>query len=733
MSLNNNGVITYEDYIVSDNEHSDNEHSDNEHSDNEHSDNEHSDNEHSDNEHSDNEHSDNEHSDNEHSDEEDTNDDTDTDTEEKLDNINKINISEEKTDESEKKTDESEEKEIKFIQKKPRKRLPKNIEECSICADIFNNSNRKEIKCLFCSYTACRSCYEQFLLQSTENICMNCKAVWNREFLDNNFTKVFMKGKYKKRREDILMEKQKALLQSTIPIAETRHSAKIRISEIKNRRDYLQEQIKMMGIELNNLDTEWYRCRAQANITKIDETQKRQFIKKCPTQDCRGFLSTRWKCGLCNVTVCSDCHEIKNDNNNVENQNVENNQQHVCKPENIETAKLIFKDCKNCPKCGTYIYKIDGCFGKDTDIPLWNGTIKKVQDIIIGDELIGDDGNKRIVLDTFNGQDQLYEVQQTKGANYVVNSKHTLVLNDIQIFKRVEIRVDEFLLKKDNTKLKGIKIINNKEYYYDIQVIKKDFGNYYGFLLNDNHKFLLTERIIASNCDQLFCTNCNTAFSWKTGQIETGRIHNPHYYEWLRKGGKQQRELLDIPCGGVPQVYNMRINVEPHIIYEDKKSYSIVPTPIQQLIHRNYMPSLYNTIRLVTHIQDVNLRNFQEDIEKLREKELELRCQFLMNEIDEIEWKTTLQQNEYKLEYITDLSQLYQMFSTVSSDIILFIYNTTINNKPRSISSQLIIEKMDEIYELIIYFNNQSYKLSKRFGKKNYDCVNNYAIEKTRV
>ena len=713
MSLNNNGIITYEDY-VSENEHSDAYEYTDEDTDNETDNDDHN-----------------------------TDDEDDTTINKKeSENEEKKYENEEKKDDSDE-TKENEENNINFVEIKSKKRKPKIVGDCGICADTFNHSNRKEVKCLFCNHSACRSCYEQYLIQSTENICMNCKAVWNREFLDNNFTKVFMKGKYKRRREDILMEKQKALLQSTLPIAETRNYAKIRMSEIKERREYLQEQIKNMSGELNKLDNEWYICRNQLNISKVDETQKRQFVKKCPTQDCRGFLSTRWKCGLCNVNVCSECHEIKNEttNNNInannDNQNIENNQQHVCKPENVETAKLIFKDCKNCPKCGTYIYKIDGCFGKDTDIPLWNGTIKKVQDIIIGDELIGDDGNKRIVLDTFNGQDQLYEVQQTKGVNYVVNSKHTLVLRDIILNKRVEITVDEYLLNKYKNNLKGIKI-NNKdlylvEYYYDIQVIKKDTGEYYGFLLNNNHKFLLNDKTILSNCDQLFCTNCHTAFSWRTGQIETGRIHNPHYYEWLRKGGKQQRELLDIPCGGIPQVYNMRINVEPYIIYEDKKLYSIVPTPIQQLIHRNYMPSLYNTIRLVTHIQDVNLRNFQEDIEKIRAKELDLRCQYLMNEIDENEWKTTLQQNEYKLEYITDLSQLYQMFSTVSSDIILFIYNTTINNKPRSISSQLIIEKMDEIYELITYFNNQSHKLAKRFGKKNYDSINNYDIDKTRV
>jgi hypothetical protein len=44
-------------------------------------------------------------------------------------------------------------------------------------------------------------------------------------------------------------------------------------------------------------------------------------------------------------------------------------------------------------------------------------------------------------------------------------------------------------------------------------------------------------------CDQMWCTLCQTPFSWTTGQKETGRVHNPHYYEWMRRtNGSVPRE-----------------------------------------------------------------------------------------------------------------------------------------------------------------------------------------------
>lgn len=61
-------------------------------------------------------------------------------------------------------------------------------------------------------------------------------------------------------------------------------------------------------------------------------------------------------------------------------------------------------------------------------------------------------------------------------------------------------------------------------------------------------------------CDQMWCTQCRTPFSWRTGEIETGTIHNPHAIRWRRENGLNVIDVNDIPCGGLVQMYHI-INI----------------------------------------------------------------------------------------------------------------------------------------------------------------------------
>lgn len=68
------------------------------------------------------------------------------------------------------------------------------------------------------------------------------------------------------------------------------------------------------------------------------------------------------------------------------------------------------------------------CLGRDTEILMYDGTVKYVQDVEIGDVLMGDDSTPRNVLSLARGREQMYRVCSKKGDGYVVNESHILSL-----------------------------------------------------------------------------------------------------------------------------------------------------------------------------------------------------------------------------------------------------------------------------------------------------------------
>lgn len=68
------------------------------------------------------------------------------------------------------------------------------------------------------------------------------------------------------------------------------------------------------------------------------------------------------------------------------------------------------------------------CLGKGTPVLMADATIKPVEDVVIGDTLMGPDGNARTVISLARGREELYRVTPRKGDPYVVNGSHILSL-----------------------------------------------------------------------------------------------------------------------------------------------------------------------------------------------------------------------------------------------------------------------------------------------------------------
>ncbi len=230
--------------------------------------------------------------------------------------------------------------------------------DCPICAEDFTSSVRARVSCPQCHLEVCRVCVRRYLLNTTQQAhCMghDCKCTWDREFLIKNLLKAFVNGNYKKHRAKMLLEQEKARMPETMPAVENY----MRIGTMKKEISVDQEEYDKIRGQLNKLKRKIETTKR--NIKRYErgesgggggEEKKREFKQKCGAEGCRGFLSSQWKCGLCEGCTCPHCFEVLGKDKNCG---------HTCDPNNVESAKLIKKETRNCPACATPIFKIEGC------------------------------------------------------------------------------------------------------------------------------------------------------------------------------------------------------------------------------------------------------------------------------------------------------------------------------------------------------------------------------------
>jgi hypothetical protein len=589
---------------------------------------------------------------------------------------------------------------------KPAKKAPKEEQLCPICLDPFTGTIRKAVACGQCKADTCSKCVEKYLLNTIEDPhCPHCRYAWPRSFLNTICTSTFLNKTYYKYRQDILMNRERSYLPEMMVHADRELRARKVEREYsliarEEREVYRAYEIKMaeLATKRNRLMRKATRIRgghedddeevaAGGAGAEPKRAEARKFVRRCTADSCKGFLSSVWKCGVCENWVCPECFEVKGKEKDVV---------HTCKPEMLETAKLIKKDTKPCPSCGEMIMKIEGCFAENTPVLSYDGSIILSQNIKVGDTLIGDDGEARIVDRIVSGKDQMYEVSQTNGITYMVNSKHKLALksfNDI-----IEITIDEYLGLPESKReyLLGYKSDNTTS---KITVKSIGTGTYYGWSVTGgtNKRFVLEDFTVVRNCDQMWCISCHTPFSWQSGQIvTTGTIHNPHYYQWMRNGGggHMPQHPGHIPCGGLPDPYNVRRSLR-----------LIAPQDLDEFL------GIYRTC---VHMIEVERNRYQRHVMPQNNRDLDIR--FLLNEIDEETWKTTLAKEEKDRQKSREIREILDAFNGATIDIMRRIDNRAVNPYSAREGLALVLELRTELNALRDYIVDELMKVSKAFN-----------------
>ncbi len=466
---------------------------------------------------------------------------------------------------------------------KKEKKVVEEPEQCPICIENYTLILRKKCVCKYCKADTCSKCIERYLMDSIQDAhCLHCKVNYNDDALREICTMTYIQQTYFKHRQEILINREKANLpglqdlaleekkkrDNNLIIAEIEsemidledirktkddeyvgHYTKMLTMKTEAEKDTLRPRMKQLMIEIENLRKQIEERRLKVHDIrnpisaglgiggKKDDggEERKKFIRRCTHDGCQGFLSTAWKCGLCEYYSCNKCFKVRGEKHDTP---------HECVKEDIETADLIRKDCKSCPKCGEFIMRSEGC-------------------------------------------------------------------------------------------------------------------------------------------SMMFCISCQTPWDWNTGKIVThGTIHNPHYYEWLRRNGdntQTHRNPLDVPCGGYPHGWELR--------------------KLNPGIKRELFDTFYEFHRICQEIQDISTRTYRSHLDNTATNSLHIK--FLLNDIDEKHWGQLLAQNEKKRKRDQEVQEIFAAFRMVAVELINRIQNHTyvVNGKNSYLIAQTPIADTEKVLE----------------------------------
>jgi hypothetical protein len=204
-----------------------------------------------------------------------------------------------------------------------------------------------------------------------------------------------------------------------------------------------------------------------------------------------------------------------------------------------------------------------------------------------------------------------------------------------------------------------------------------------------------------SGCDQMFCTKCHTPFDWNTGKIETGRIHNPHYYEFQSQNGGQRREPGDIRCGGQVAYYDLC-----KVLTDNHMEVKIIDW-------------VMNSHQFSGHIRATLLPAYRED-EIGENTNRDLRIKYLLGYINDKEWISEIKKRQKKREKNKAISLAMIMFTDTMDDL----HANILMGQSDDIPIFLV-----EMKKLRIYTNNVLNKISSTFKNKVFGITKNWRLD----
>jgi hypothetical protein len=468
------------------------------------------------------------------------------------------------------------EKKVDKVEKLVENEQPNPEAECNFCFEKYNNSaRRKKVKCNDCDYHACVDCLcKNWLLTTPEPVCPNCRHVWSNKFLLENISLSFIQNELNPHHAKKYVEIDRAKLAETA----LTENKKILANKINVFIDDFTKDKKSIHAKCNDFITiisEYNnKCSANHKPMLMDENEinkLKQIFNELNEQ-----LNT--VCNKINTLVSNYVLSI-NENANpawiLEPNQWGNNKAPILgMMNNLEKDNILTNIINNINKSKEYcdenykerhrlITNILHKFYHDIyliSLPDKHYTYDAERifgeiDTICNSKLINNTNNG--LLQTNNVNNELLARTKAKEMKSVLYGKKC-TMNDCRGFLQNNNSCSECSHFVCNDCLMCIGVVNKEdENRNTIEKIKK--------MHNCDPDIVETIKLLKKEtkgcpqcdipiykidgCDQMWCTQCKVAFSWKTGLIVKSNdyIHNPHYFEWMRKNNREiARNPLDI-------------------------------------------------------------------------------------------------------------------------------------------------------------------------------------------
>ncbi len=482
---------------------------------------------------------------------------------------------------------------------------------CQSCCEIFNAMDRKLVECRTCPFRACRNCHGRYLLsQVGDSHCMACRKPWHESFLVASFTKKWIKTWWDHRVKTI-QRYQKSFIPVAMRLVPQRKAAEAAADEETKAR-FAFKRVQGMVREMNQRI--YWRNRNQKYNPGSKLTTEELRLERMELKAAKDSLQPLYR-------KFNDKHEEFHESRRYDIDSMIKQRTHVHRHREFAFAEHLTN-----PRVGPVFELMDPLEHVPRD-----GHGRRIT--------IGDNG--QVVQAESNSVDavpkpvNVWPCPKT-GCRALLNAEFRCLVCDTQVCEKCLVIVTEATragheCQRDDV-LSVRAILNSSQACPRCRIrINRVAG-----------------------CDQMWCTQCHTAFDYTTGQLIKGHIHNPHYFQQLSAGEIKEENLAG--QGGTAQQAGYTVGGA----CGGRRGLS--NTDLLQLERATPFPFCF-ILRAWRHISAVTmtaLTTRRVFLDSPSHAPIPLACAFVLGRINDEQWTKIILSEQMSERFATETLQIYR-------------------------------------------------------------------------